>query len=245
MYEQALIRLERLTRVFHAEDVDTYSLFEVDIEIGQGEYVAIEGPSGSGKSTLLSILGMLDVPTSGEYFLDGRAVAFLPAVERALVRNRQIGFVFQQFNLISALTVYENVDLPLTFRSMSASERRARVTSSLERVGILHRRDHYPSQLSGGQQQRVAVARAVAGDPVILLADEPTGNLDSANATAVMELLRQQHRNGTTICLVTHDARFAAHAERSIRLLDGKVVEDFAPSTPMAGRPDRSLEVGG
>ena len=193
---------------------------------GSGEYVAIAGPSGCGKTTLLSILGLLDSPTDGSYTLDGQPVARLTASERARVRNRQIGFIFQAFNLIGDLTVYENVELPLTYRGMPAEERRKRVQAALERVGMSHRMKHFPAQLSGGQQQRVAVARAVAGEPAILLADEPTGNLDSTNGEAVMELLRELHQGGATICMVTHDARYARHADRTIHLFDGKVVEE-------------------
>ncbi|MGH7670316.1 MAG: ABC transporter ATP-binding protein, partial [Gemmatimonadaceae bacterium] len=197
----------------------------------QGEYIAISGPSGCGKTTLLSILGLLDTPTGGDYLLDGHAVAGLDAADRARVRNRQIGFIFQAFNLIGDLTVYENVELPLTYRGMSAPERKERVHAALDRVGMSHRVKHFPAQLSGGQQQRVAVARAVAGDPAILLADEPTGNLDSANGEQVMDLLRELHRNGATICMVTHDSRYAAHAERSVNLFDGRVVDE-QPTVP-------------
>jgi putative ABC transport system ATP-binding protein len=200
----------------------------VHLEVRQGEYVAISGPSGCGKTTLLSILGLLDTPSDGEYMLDGQSVANLDAADRARVRNRQIGFIFQAFNLIGDLTVYENVELPLTYRGMGASERRERVLAALERVGMSHRVKHFPAQLSGGQQQRVAVARAVAGDPAILLADEPTGNLDSANGEQVMELLRELHRNGATICMVTHDPRYAAHADRTVNLFDGRVVDEQA-----------------
>jgi putative ABC transport system ATP-binding protein len=206
--------------------VETHALSDVHLEIKKGEYVAISGPSGCGKTTLLSILGLLDTPSEGQYVLDDRAVANLSAAERARVRNRQIGFIFQAFNLIGDLTVYENVELPLTYRGLSAAERKQRVQQALEKVGMSHRIKHYPAQLSGGQQQRVAVARAVAGDPAILLADEPTGNLDSSNGEAVMELLRELHRSGATICMVTHDPRYAAHADRSIDLFDGRVVEE-------------------
>ena len=222
----ALIRLEGIKKVFYTDEVETHALEEVHLEIGRGEYVAIAGPSGCGKTTLLSLLGLLDTPSDGTYTLDGHAVAGLNAAERARVRNRQIGFIFQAFNLIGDLTVYENVELPLTYRGMSANERKERVHAALERVGMSHRVKHYPAQLSGGQQQRVAVARAVAGDPAILLADEPTGNLDSINGEAVMELLRELHRNGATICMVTHDPRYALHADRSVHLFDGRVVEE-------------------
>jgi putative ABC transport system ATP-binding protein len=198
------------------------------LEIMKGEYVAISGPSGCGKTTLLSLLGLLDTPTGGEYLLEGQPVAKLEPAERARVRNRQIGFIFQAFNLIGDLTVYENVELPLTYRGTSAAERKERVQNALEKVGMSHRVKHYPAQLSGGQQQRVAVARAVAGDPAILLADEPTGNLDSVNGESVMELLRELHRNGSTICMVTHDQRYAKHADREIDLFDGRVVDEQA-----------------
>jgi putative ABC transport system ATP-binding protein len=223
---QALIRLSGIKKVFYTDEVETHALQDIHLEIQPGEYVAIEGPSGCGKTTLLSILGLLDTPSDGEYMLANEAVANLTASERARIRNRQIGFIFQAFNLIGDLTVYENVELPLTYRGMSAAERKQRVTEALERVGMSHRMKHYPAQLSGGQQQRVAVARAVAGDPLILLADEPTGNLDSTNGEAVMELLRELHRGGATICMVTHDPRYAQHADRSIHLFDGRVVEE-------------------
>jgi putative ABC transport system ATP-binding protein len=222
----SLIRLEGIKKVFYTDEVETHALSDIHLDIRHGEYVAIAGPSGCGKTTLLSILGLLDSPTEGTYTLDGQPVARLTASERARVRNRQIGFIFQAFNLIGDLTVYENVELPLTYRGMPGDERRSRVQSALERVGMSHRMKHFPAQLSGGQQQRVAVARAVAGDPAILLADEPTGNLDSTNGEAVMELLRELHQGGSTICMVTHDARYARHADRSVHLFDGKVVEE-------------------
>ncbi|HEY7686428.1 MAG TPA: ABC transporter ATP-binding protein [Gemmatimonadales bacterium] len=222
----SLIQLQGIKKVFYTDEVETHALSDVHLEIKKGEYVAISGPSGCGKTTLLSILGLLDTPSEGQYVLDDRAVANLSAAERARVRNRQIGFIFQAFNLIGDLTVYENVELPLTYRGQSATERKQRVQQALEKVGMSHRIKHYPAQLSGGQQQRVAVARAVAGDPAILLADEPTGNLDSSNGEAVMELLRELHRSGATICMVTHDPRYAAHADRSIDLFDGRVVEE-------------------
>ena len=221
-----LIRLDGIKKVFYTDEVETHALSEIHLEIKHGEYVAIAGPSGCGKTTLLSILGLLDTPTEGTYTLDNQPVARLSASDRARVRNRQIGFIFQAFNLIGDLTVYENVELPLTYRGMASDERRKRVQSALERVGMSHRMKHFPAQLSGGQQQRVAVARAVAGDPAILLADEPTGNLDSTNGEAVMELLRELHQGGSTICMVTHDARYARHADRSVHLFDGKVVEE-------------------
>jgi putative ABC transport system ATP-binding protein len=223
---ESLIRLEGIKKVFYTDEVETHALSEIHLDIKHGEYVAIAGPSGCGKTTLLSILGLLDTPTDGTYTLDNQPVARLSASERARVRNRQIGFIFQAFNLIGDLTVYENVELPLTYRGMATDERRKRVQSALERVGMSHRMKHFPAQLSGGQQQRVAVARAVAGDPAILLADEPTGNLDSTNGEQVMELLRELHQGGATICMVTHDPRYARHADRSVHLFDGKVVEE-------------------
>jgi putative ABC transport system ATP-binding protein len=228
---QGLIQLQGIKKVFYTDEVETHALADVHLQINQGEYIAISGPSGCGKTTLLSILGLLDTPTGGEYLLDGHAVAGLDAADRARVRNRQIGFIFQAFNLIGDLTVYENVELPLTYRGMSANERKERVHAALDRVGMSHRVKHFPAQLSGGQQQRVAVARAVAGDPAILLADEPTGNLDSANGEQVMDLLRELHRNGATICMVTHDPRYAAHADRSVNLFDGRVVDE-QPTVP-------------
>src|SRR5215813_1543591 len=221
-----VIQLDGVTKVFLTDEVETHALAGIHLEIKKGEYFSISGPSGCGKSTLLSILGLLDTPTDGAYSINGRPVQDLSLSERARVRNREIGFIFQAFNLIGDLTVYENVELPLTYRGMPSSERKKRVQEALEKVGMAHRMRHYPSQLSGGQQQRVAVARALGGSPSILLADEPTGNLDSRNGEAVMELLQQLHREGATICMVTHDARFAKHAERTIHLFDGKVVEE-------------------
>ncbi|HEU0005498.1 MAG TPA: ABC transporter ATP-binding protein [Terriglobia bacterium] len=223
---QLLIQMEGVTKVFFAEEVETHALSNVHLKIGVGEYVSIAGPSGCGKSTLLSLLGLLDSPTEGSYLLNGKPVESLKHQERARIRNREIGFIFQSFNLIGDLTVYENVELPLTYRGMKSVERKARVHESLEKVGMAHRARHLPSQLSGGQQQRVAVARAVAGKPLVLLADEPTGNLDSRNSEAVMELLRDLHRQGATICMVTHDPRYAEHADRTIHLFDGQVVEE-------------------
>jgi len=225
---QRLLHLEGVTKVFLADEVETHALSNVHMTVHSGEWVAIVGPSGSGKTTLLAILGLLDTPTSGSYLLDGRPVSGLSASQRAWVRNRQIGFIFQSFNLIGDLTVFENVELPLTYRGMPAAERRRRVESALERVGMAHRRKHLPGQLSGGQQQRVAVARAVAGDPLLLLADEPTGNLDSKNGQAVMELLRELHAGGATLCMVTHDLGHAKLATRTVSLFDGRVVEDDA-----------------
>src|SRR4051794_11340828 len=229
MDNQPLLRLENVSKVFVTDEVETHALQSIHFDVKKGEYLSISGPSGCGKSTLLAILGLLDTPTDGTYYLNGKPVTGLKLSERARIRNRQIGFIFQAFNLIGDLTVYENVELPLTYRGMSSSERKTRVQNALERVGMSHRMKHYPSQLSGGQQQRVAVARAVAGDPVILLADEPTGNLDSTNGEAVMELLRELHRGGATICMVTHDPRYARHADRSIHLFDGRVVEETTP----------------
>src|SRR5271154_6034759 len=222
----SMIHLDGVTKVFVTDEVETHALAGIHIDIKKGEYVSISGPSGCGKSTLLAILGLLDSPTGGEYVLNGKSVQGLKLSERARIRNREIGFIFQAFNLIGDLNVYENVELPLTYRGMPNSERKKKVHEALERVGMGHRVKHYPSQLSGGQQQRVAVARALAGDPSILLADEPTGNLDSANGEAVMDLLRELHRNGATICMVTHDPRFARCADRSIHLFDGRVVEE-------------------
>jgi putative ABC transport system ATP-binding protein len=224
---QALIEIEGLTKVFYTEEIETHALSGIHLNIRKGDYVAISGPSGCGKSTLLSILGLLDSPSAGKYQLNGQPVASLDFGERSRIRNREIGFIFQSFNLIGDLTVYENVELPLTYRQkMPTSERKPRVMEALERVGMAHRLRHFPSQLSGGQQQRVAVARALAGHPSILLADEPTGNLDSHNGEAVMKLLQELHQEGATICMVTHDPRFVQQAQREIRLFDGKVVAE-------------------
>lgn len=222
--EQPLIQLEDVSKVFLTDEVETHALSGITLDIQPGEYVSIEGPSGCGKSTLLSILGLLDTPTKGEYVLNGRPVDQLKHSERARIRNREIGFIFQSFNLIGDLTVFENVELPLTYRGMGTKERKARVNEALERVGMAHRANHLPSQLSGGQQQRVAVARALGGNPLILLADEPTGNLDSKNGESVMELLKDLHMQGATICMVTHDPRYAELASRTIHLFDGQVV---------------------
>ena len=223
---EPIIRIEGLKKVFHTDEVETHAVADVHVEIPRGQYVCIAGPSGSGKTTLLSIIGLLDTPTSGTYKLDGLAVSGLSGSERARVRNERIGFVFQSFNLIGDLTVAENVELPLTYRSMSAAERRRRVDAALTRVGMANRSRHLPAQLSGGQQQRVAVARAVAGEPLILLADEPTGNLDSKNGDAVMDLLHELHSGGTTIIMVTHNTEYARKAQRTIQLFDGRVVEE-------------------
>ena len=222
----SLIHLNAVKRIFYTDEVETHALAGIHMDIKKGEYVAIAGPSGCGKSTLLSILGLLDSPTEGEYWLNGQSVAELPLSARARTRNREIGFIFQSFNLIGDLTVFENVELPLTYRGLKASERRDRVGAALEKVGMAHRAKHLPSQLSGGQQQRVAVARAVGGQPSILLADEPTGNLDSRNGESVMNLLRELHGEGATICMVTHDPRYARHADRSVHLFDGQIVDE-------------------
>ncbi len=222
----ALIHLDSLGKVFYTEEVETHALSDVQLEIRKGEFVSIAGPSGCGKTTLLSIVGLLDSPTSGQYVLDGDPVEHLTASERARIRNRAIGFIFQAFNLIGDLTVYENVELPLTYRGTGSTERKERVHDALEHVGMAHRIRHYPSQLSGGQQQRVAVARAIVGRPLILLADEPTGNLDSKNGHAVMELLTELHEEGATICMVTHDPRYAHLAERTVHLFDGRIVDE-------------------
>ncbi len=223
---ETLIHLDSVRKVFYTEDVETHALADIHIDIKNGEYVAIAGPSGCGKTTLLSILGLLDTPSEGDYQLDSEPVVNLTASQRARIRNRHIGFIFQAFNLIGDLSVYENVELPLTYRGMATSERKERVHEALEKVGMSHRVKHYPSQLSGGQQQRVAVARAIAGKPLILLADEPTGNLDSKNGNAVMKLLEELHSEGATICMVTHDPRYAHNAERTINLFDGRVISE-------------------
>jgi putative ABC transport system ATP-binding protein len=233
-----LIQLNNLEKVFLTDEVETHALSGIQFEIRHGEYVSISGPSGCGKSTLLSILGLLDSPTRGTYELRGEPVAHLDHAQRARVRNREIGFIFQSFNLIGDLTVWENVELPLTYRGLTTEERRERVNEALEKVGMTARAKHYPAQLSGGQQQRVAVARALGGRPSILLADEPTGNLDSKNGDAVMALLRELHAEGATICLVTHDQRYARDAERTIHLFDGKVMREeiAAPKTELSAR---------
>ena len=223
---QPLLHLEAVTKVFTTDEVETHALAGIHLQINRGDYLSISGPSGCGKSTLLAILGLLDTPSDGKYVLNQTPVETLKMRDRARIRNREIGFIFQAFNLIGDLTVYENVELPLTYRNMPARERKMHCTEALERVGMSHRMKHYPSQLSGGQQQRVAVARALVGQPSILLADEPTGNLDSANGEAVMELLSDLHRSGATICMVTHDPRYARIADRNIRLFDGRIVEE-------------------
>jgi putative ABC transport system ATP-binding protein len=220
-----LIELNNIEKVFLTDEIETRALAGINLEIQHGDYISISGPSGCGKSTLLSILGLLDSPTSGNYELRGEPVANLNYADRAKVRNREIGFIFQSFNLIGDLTVWENIELPLTYRGLTKDERRERVDEALAKVGMTARAKHYPSQLSGGQQQRVAVARALGGRPSILLADEPTGNLDSKNGDAVMKLLAELHAEGATICLVTHDPRFARDAGRTIHLFDGQVVD--------------------
>jgi putative ABC transport system ATP-binding protein len=230
-----LIHLDAIKKVFLTDEVETHALAEINLEVRRGEFVCIAGPSGCGKSTLLSILGLLDSPTEGNYTLNGHPVANLDFAQRARIRNREVGFIFQSFNLIGDLTVFENVELPLTYRGMSSADRKQRVQEALDKVGMGHRTRHYPAQLSGGQQQRVAVARALGGKPSILLADEPTGNLDSRNGEAVMQLLAEIHREGATICMVTHDPRFEKHAERIIHLFDGRIVEESLAET---GRPE-------
>ena len=224
----SLIKLSDIKKIFYTDDVETHALSGINLDIKKGEYISIAGPSGCGKSTLLSILGLLDTPSDGEYVLNQHPVENLSLSERARIRNREIGFIFQSFNLIGDLTVIENVELPLTYRGMRGAERKKRAMEALERVEMAHRAQHLPSQLSGGQQQRVAVARAVGGQPSILLADEPTGNLDSANGEAVMDLMRELHWGGATICMVTHDPRYAQHADRIVHLFDGLIVEDEA-----------------
>ena len=231
---RVLIHMEGVTKVFVTDEVETHALSQIHLQINSGEYIAISGPSGCGKSTLLSILGLLDSPTAGEYKLNGKPVSALGLSDRTRIRNREIGFIFQSFNLIGDLTVYENVELPLTYRGMGSAERNQKVQGALERVGMTQRAKHYPAQLSGGQQQRVAVARALVGDPLILLADEPTGNLDSKNSDAVMDLLRELHQNGATICMVTHDPRYASVADRTIHLFDGCIVEESVGSQSAA-----------
>ena len=227
-----VIAMESVKKVFFTDELETHALADIHLRIDKGEFVAISGPSGCGKSTLLAILGLLDSPTSGEYKLNGKPVSTLGLSDRTRIRNREIGFIFQSFNLIGDLTVYENVELPLTYRGMGSAERKQKVQAALERVGMTQRSKHYPAQLSGGQQQRVAVARALVGDPLILLADEPTGNLDSKNGDAVMDLLRELHQNGATICMVTHDPHYAGVADRTIHLFDGSIVEDTVATRP-------------
>lgn len=222
----ALIKLDGIKKVFFTDEIETHALSGIHLRIQRGEYVSIAGPSGCGKSTLLSLLGLLDTPSEGSYILNQKDVSSLGFAERARIRNREVGFIFQSFNLIGDLTVYENVELPLTYRGLSAAERKTATQAALEKVGMSHRVHHYPSQLSGGQQQRVAVARALCGNPAILLADEPTGNLDSKNGESVMNLLSQLHAEGATICMVTHDPRFARHAQRTVHMFDGRIVDE-------------------
>lgn len=224
--EESLIQLSEIKKVFYTDEVETHALAGIHLEVRSGEYVSIEGPSGCGKSTLLSLLGLLDTASEGTYVLNGNDVSNLDFGQRARIRNREIGFIFQSFNLIGDLTVYENVELPLTYRGVNGKARKGAADAALEKVGMSHRVNHYPSQLSGGQQQRVAVARALVGKPSILLADEPTGNLDSKNGEAVMDLLRELHREGATICMVTHDPRYSRHADRQIQLFDGRIVDE-------------------
>src|SRR5438445_4224267 len=240
---QSLICLEGVTKVFYTDEVETHALSGIHLEICKGEYVSIAGPSGCGKSTLLSILGLLDSPTEGKYTLNSRPVEDLDLSDRARIRNREVGFIFQSFNLIGDLNVFENVELPLTYRGMRSAERKTRVQQALEKVGMAHRSKHLPSQLSGGQQQRVAVARALVGEPSVLLADEPTGNLDSKNGEAVMELLRELHRAGSTIVMVTHDPRYARIADRNIRLFDGRIVEETQGAPISAGKSRSAMEL--
>jgi putative ABC transport system ATP-binding protein len=236
---EIIIQMEGVGKVFITEEMETHALSDIHLSIAKGEFVSMEGPSGSGKTTLLSILGILDTPSTGIYKIGGENIANFAAHQRTLLRNQKIGFIFQSFNLIGDLTVFENVELPLTFRDMPAAERRRRVDTALERVGMSRRARHVPAQLSGGQQQRVAVARAVAGDPLVLLADEPTGNLDSTNGDAVMTLLRELHAGGATICMVTHNPDYAKQASRSVHLFDGRLVgENRAVTRPVANALD-------
>ncbi|WP_144392855.1 ABC transporter ATP-binding protein [Pleionea sediminis] len=227
MSKQTLIRLNNLKKIFYTDEVETHALSDIQLSINSGEFLSISGPSGCGKSTLLSILGLLDTPSEGEYVLNGHSVVDLTSAQRAAIRNKEVGFIFQSFNLISDLTVEENVALPLTYRdNLKKADIKSQVKSALEKVDMAHRSNHFPSQLSGGQQQRVAVARAIAGNPSIILADEPTGNLDTKNAEAVMQLLEKLHSEGATICMVTHDPRSAERAERIVEILDGKIIAD-------------------
>ena len=227
MNMQHLINLQDIKKVFRTEDMETTALDAINLVIDQGEYVSISGPSGCGKSTLLSVMGLLHSSSSGKYFLNGTEVTALGSAEQARVRSREIGFIFQAFNLIADMSAFENVELPLTYRDdLTRKQRQDMVLSALEQVNIIERKNHYPAQLSGGQQQRVAIARALVGNPRVLLADEPTGNLDSKNATLIMDLLQSLHEQGSTIVMVTHDPRFAERAERQVSLFDGKIVED-------------------
>ena len=238
----SLIQLSNLSKIFYADEIETHALSEVHLSIAKGEYVSISGPSGCGKSTLLSLLGLLDTPTGGTYQLNGSNAESLKPNDRARIRNKEIGFVFQAFNLIGDLSVFENVELPLTYRpGVGKAERRERAMKALERVGMGHRIKHFPSQLSGGQQQRVAVARALVGEPSILLADEPTGNLDSKNGEQVMGLLQELHAAGATICMVTHDPRYADFADRKIHMFDGRIVDEQT-LTRLRAEEDERLE---
>ncbi len=223
---EKLIALDGITKIYLTEEIETHALSGVHLKIQPGEFMLISGPSGCGKSTLLSIIGLLDGPTDGSYHLGGREVSGLSLDQRANIRNQEIGFIFQSFNLIGDLSVYENVELPLAYRGLKPSERKTMVLEALEKVDMIHRKSHLPNQLSGGQQQRVAVARAMAGKPKILLADEPTGNLDSKNGMLVMDMLKQLNENGATICMVTHDERYAKFARRVVHLFDGKIVDE-------------------
>jgi len=227
MASEHLIDMRGIQKIFYTDEIETWALDDIHLTINSGEYVSISGPSGCGKSTLLSVMGLLNSSTGGEYYLDGEEVASLSQSKQAKVRNRQIGFIFQAFNLIGDMNVFENVELPLTYRDeLKRKQRKELVVDALEKVDMAHRLKHFPSQLSGGQQQRVAIARALVGSPNVLLADEPTGNLDSKNAEMVMELLDNLHKNGATIVMVTHDPRSAERAKRQVTLFDGKIVDD-------------------
>lgn len=235
MKQTSIISLSNVSKVFHTDEVETHALSEINLDIKNSEFISISGPSGCGKSTLLSILGLLDAPSQGSYLINGTESADLDLEQRAILRSVSIGFIFQAFNLIGDLSVFENVELPLTYRSdISSKERQQKVMNALERVGMDHRKRHFPGQLSGGQQQRVAIARALVGDPKLLLADEPTGNLDSKNGDAVMQLLSDLHQQGTTVCMVTHDARYADMADRVVKLFDGRLVDEHLTTKPLA-----------
>jgi putative ABC transport system ATP-binding protein len=236
LYDRSVIQLENIGKTYSSEEVDTQALSGIHLEIEKGEFVSIAGPSGSGKSTLLSILGLLDVPTVGRYNFNGRPVAGMSRAERTGLRNQEIGIIFQTFNLINDMTVAENVELPLLYAGVRSAERRQRVLQVLRTVGLDRQMRHLPGQLSGGQQQRVAVARAVAGRPALLLADEPTGNLDSTTGAQVLRLLQDMHRDGATLCMVTHDPGAARHADRTVHLCDGRIVdEQQAPGALIPG----------
>jgi putative ABC transport system ATP-binding protein len=235
MTVQSLIDLQGIKKVFYTDEVETWALDDIHLAIGQGEYVSISGPSGCGKSTLLSVMGLLSSATEGKYFLNGAETTGMNQVDQARVRNREVGFIFQAFNLIGDMSVFENVELPLTYRDdLNKKQRRELVATALEQVNVTERQKHFPSQLSGGQQQRVAIARALVGRPKVLLADEPTGNLDSRNAQLVMDLLAALHEQGSSIVMVTHDPRWAEQADRQIALFDGKIVEDRLARIPAA-----------